>query len=139
MPSNRLTKIENLSHLRHLEELYLSHNGLTSMKGIEELVELKTLDISSNRIEKLQSLERLTKLVDFWANDNKLSDFEELNVLLNAPGLHTVYLERNPLAEDPNYETRVLLTLKDLKQLDALPVERVKEKLLTRRAEESSS
>lgn len=43
LQSNRITKLENLSHLIHLEELYISHNGLTSMQGVEKLVRVLIL------------------------------------------------------------------------------------------------
>ena len=42
--SNRILKIEGLSKLVNLEQLYLSHNGISEVEGLETLVsEFSTL------------------------------------------------------------------------------------------------
>ena len=38
LQSNRITKIEGLEKLTHLDQLYLSHNGITKVEGLETLV-----------------------------------------------------------------------------------------------------
>lgn len=55
-----------------------------------------------------------------------MEDFEDLTLLQRAENLQTVYLERNPLEGDPNYKTKVLSILRTLRQLDALPVESIR-------------
>lgn len=45
LPSNRLTKLEGLSSLVSLQELYVSHNGISTLEGLEALAELHTLDV----------------------------------------------------------------------------------------------
>lgn len=137
LQSNRITKIENLNHLSTLTELYLSHNGITVIEGLECLVSLSVLDLSANQIEVAQGLSTLVNLVEFWANDNKLADLDALAAeLAGASGLETVYLEGNPLAKEPNYEERALAALpSNLSQLDALPVEQVRQQIAKKEAE----
>ena len=38
LQSNRITQIEGLEKLTHLDQLYLSHNGVTKIEGLETLV-----------------------------------------------------------------------------------------------------
>lgn len=119
LQSNRITEITGIDHLIHLEELYLSHNGIKTMDGIENLRKLKILDLAENEIEHLCHLDLLTELTDVWINGNGLTQFDELKQLQNASNLETVYLECNPVAQEPEYETKVLELLPKLKQLDA--------------------
>ena len=41
--SNRILKLEGLSSLVSLEELYLSHNGISEIEGLDKLVSLKNI------------------------------------------------------------------------------------------------
>ena len=41
--SCRITKIENLGELIHLEELYLSHNGIERIENLDTLVSCNQL------------------------------------------------------------------------------------------------
>lgn len=52
-------------------------------------------------------------------NHNAISNWRDLNELLNAKGLKTVYLEGNPLQRDPQYRLKIKLTLPSLTQIDA--------------------
>ena len=119
LQSNRITEITGIEDLVHLEELYLSHNGIKNMDGIESLRKLQILDLADNQIEHLCHLNLLTELTDVWINGNRLTQFDELELLQNANNLETIYLERNPLSEEPEYERKVLEILPKLKQLDA--------------------
>jgi hypothetical protein len=64
--SNRLTKMEGLSTLTNLQELYLAHNGFDGITGLETLTALNTLDLSANRITTVSGLTSLTGLTDVW-------------------------------------------------------------------------
>ena len=52
-------------------------------------------------------------------NDNKLDNWKDLDQLKNATDLATVYFERNPIAKDPRYRSKVKLALPKLQQIDA--------------------
>lgn len=122
--SNRITKIENLSELINLEELYLSHNGLQKIEGLEANVKLTTLDVGGNRIEVIEGVDHLASLNEFWANDNQIASIVSLDAQLGpskCPELNTIYLEGNPAqrAEGSSYRTKVMLALPQISQIDA--------------------
>uniref|UniRef100_UPI0035901D9B protein phosphatase 1 regulatory subunit 7 isoform X2 n=1 Tax=Myxine glutinosa TaxID=7769 RepID=UPI0035901D9B len=119
LQSNRLTKIEGLRFLVNLQELYLSHNGIEIIEGLENNRKLTTLDIASNRIKKIENLNHLVHLQEFWMNDNLISNWNDLDELNNAKELQTIYLERNPLHQDPQYRRKIMLVLPWVQQIDA--------------------
>lgn len=55
----------------------------------------------------------------FQLNDNKVSEWNTVNNLANHPQLVTVYLERNPVANDSMYRKKLMLIAPSLKQIDA--------------------
>ena len=52
-------------------------------------------------------------------NGNKVSAWGDLSELSGAAGLKTVYLEANPIQQDPNYRRKIKLALPSLIQIDA--------------------
>jgi protein phosphatase 1 regulatory subunit 7 len=133
---NRLTKIQGLSHLTQLTELYLSENGIEQIEGLEALVNLRVLDLAANRIKKIENIAHLQQLEEFWANDNQIESFEELNALKVLPLLTIVFLDRNKLQDDLQYKRKVVLALPNLTQLDGFPV--MKSSLLIGTQQQSS-
>lgn len=124
---NRLTSINNLDDLSHLEELYLSDQGLTCLSGLEKLSSLTMLDVANNGIDRLPDLTHLACLEDLWCNDNQLADWSNVTESLSAiASLRTVYLENNPVhTEDRGaYRRKMLLAVPQLAQLDALMTRR---------------
>ncbi|XP_063867351.1 protein phosphatase 1 regulatory subunit 42-like [Scylla paramamosain] len=60
---NHLTRLINLRHLRHLQELYLQDNDITRLEGLRELCNLRRLLVSGNRVGVVEGLPRgLTEL-----------------------------------------------------------------------------
>ncbi|CAG0919528.1 unnamed protein product [Notodromas monacha] len=118
--SNRLRKVEGLERLRNLEQLYLSHNGIEVIENLEENLNLSTLDVANNLLTSLKNVSHLTKLEEFWCNDNQISDWNEVEQELKSmTQIATVYLERNPIANDPAYRRKLAMILPSLKQIDA--------------------
>ncbi|OCT81009.1 protein phosphatase 1 regulatory subunit 7 [Xenopus laevis] len=117
--SNRLTKIEGLQNLVNLRELYLSDNGIQVIEGLDNNNKLTTLDLASNRIKRIENIKHLTELQEFWMNDNLVENWSDLEELSGAPGLQTVYLERNPLQKDAQYRRKIMLALPSVRQIDA--------------------
>lgn len=137
LQSNRITKIENLDALVHLEELYLSENGLTKLEGLDKLSNLKVLDLSLNMIEKIENVKELKELQEFWFNGNNLSKWTDIEPLRDLPKLKCLYLEHNPIFYinnvkptligtlndnqkfNPDYRRKIIFSLPNLEQLDA--------------------
>ena len=125
LQSNRIVTIQGLEKLVHLEELYISNNGITRLEGLATLTCLQTLDVAANRIAKIENLASChDTLQEFWCNDNQIASFDDLSELTGARALQTVYLERNPVASHPQYRNIVYSTLRQLTQIDAIPVTR---------------
>jgi protein phosphatase 1 regulatory subunit 7 len=124
--SNRLTTIENLTTQRAtLEELYLSHNAVTTegasiATGLaQDFPNLTTLDLSRNRLTTTKPFGHLLGLDELWLSGNKIASFEDVKPIANLPSLDTIYLEYNPLQEDPLYRKRLAEMIPCLKQIDA--------------------
>ena len=95
-----ITQIENLSALKKLHTINLSHNKIRVIDGLEELIELKSLDLSHNLISKITDCEQLKALpaltnLDLKANqiddkDNVIPFFQEMQEIA------CLYLKGNP-------------------------------------------
>lgn len=84
--------------------------------------QLRVLDLAANKISRLQRLETLANIEELWMNSNQLSNFAELDTLKSCTKLQTLYLEHNPLAQDPQYVNKVRVAIAGITQLDALPI-----------------
>jgi protein phosphatase 1 regulatory subunit 7 len=53
-------------------------------------------------------------------NDNNISNWHDLQHLQSCTHIDTIYLERNPIAQDPMYRNKLRVSLPpSLKQIDA--------------------
>jgi protein phosphatase 1 regulatory subunit 7 len=123
--SNRLTTVENLSsQCDTLEELYLSHNAITTegasiASGLaQKFVNLSVLDLCRNRLATCQPFAHLMTLEELWLSGNEIASFDDVQPLATVP-LETIYLEYNPLQDDPLYRKKLAQTIPSLKQIDA--------------------
>ncbi|EEC46179.1 predicted protein, partial [Phaeodactylum tricornutum CCAP 1055/1] len=125
--SNRLTQVENLtSQTETLEELYLAHNGIATEgtilpSGLGQTFELlNVLDLSRNRLTQVNQLGHLKSLEELWLSGNKIATFDDVQNLSSlGESLQTVYLEYNPLQEDPLYRKKLAELIPSLSQIDA--------------------
>ncbi|KAF5377339.1 hypothetical protein D9757_008022 [Collybiopsis confluens] len=120
--SNRITVIEGLEGLSNLEELYLSHNGVKKLEGLDRNTKLRTLDVGNNFISAIENISHLTQMEELWMNGNQVPDLHALDPqLAHIPTLETLYLEGNPCHKNDasGYRRKIILALKQLKQIDA--------------------
>ncbi|GKY99910.1 hypothetical protein MPSEU_000944600 [Mayamaea pseudoterrestris] len=125
--SNRLEVIEGLTAVNDtLEELYLAHNGITvegasTPTGLQlTLPKLSVLDLCRNRLTNASPMAHLTSLDELWLSGNKIATFADVSCLSKlGQSLDTIYLEYNPLQEDPLYRKRIAELLPSLTQIDA--------------------
>jgi protein phosphatase 1 regulatory subunit 7 len=122
--SNRLTVVEGLE-TQHgiLEELYLAHNAITSDGAANGLVNLdfpnlNVLDLSRNRVTTTQPFAHLAALEELWLSGNQIATFDQVQPIAALP-LDTIYLEYNPIQDDPLYRKHLVETIPALKQIDA--------------------
>lgn len=64
----------------------------------------------------------LKNIEDLWMNDCKIANWKEIDILRDVPTLRTVYLERNPIYTDTMYRKKIMITLPQATQIDAIPV-----------------
>ncbi|KAK4373007.1 hypothetical protein RND71_008391 [Anisodus tanguticus] len=121
LQSNRLTSMIGFQECVALEELYLSHNGIAKMEGLSTLVNLRVLDVSANKLTEINDIENLTKLEDLWLNDNNIASLEGLAEAVSGARekLTTIYLERNPCAQSPNYTSTLRQIFPNVEQIDS--------------------
>lgn len=121
LQSNRLTSMAGLGECITLEEVYLSHNGIVEMEGLSTLINLRVLDVSANKLTTIKGIENLPRLEDLWLNDNQISSLESIAeaVAGSRDKLTTVYLERNPCANSPNYLTTLRQAFPHIEQIDS--------------------
>ncbi|KAL3368752.1 hypothetical protein AABB24_009534 [Solanum stoloniferum] len=121
LQSNRLTSMIGFQECVALEELYLSHNGIVKMEGLSTLVNLRVLDVSANKLTEINDIENLTKLEDLWLNDNNIASLEGLEEAVTGTRekLTTIYLERNPCAQSPNYVSTLRQIFPNIEQIDS--------------------
>lgn len=124
LQSNRVAKIEHLDafHMT-LEELYLAHNGITTegaAAGLSTLSfpVLSVVDLSRNRLTSTEPFKNIKSLDELWISGNKIASFDDV-VCIKDVHLDTIYLEYNPIQEDPMYRRKIAELLPGLKQIDA--------------------
>lgn len=123
--SNRLTTVENLTAQREtLEELYLSHNAITTegasiATGLaQDFSQLSVLDLCRNRLTTCHPFGHLKGLEELWLSGNEIATFDDVQPIATIQ-LETIYLEYNPLQEDPLYRKKLAQVIPSLKQIDA--------------------
>lgn len=126
LQSNRLESVENLtSQMDTLEELYLSHNGITTegaahATGLaQQFTALSVLDLSRNRLDSPAGFAHIATLDELWLSGNQIASFDQVQALSALPSLDTIYLEYNPLQQDPLYRKKLAAIIPCLKQIDA--------------------
>lgn len=87
-----------------------------------------TMDLAGNRITSIPAnLAPLLQLEDFWLNDNQVAHYADVEHLVPLAGLRTLYLERNPLAQDFEYRKKLEELLPGLDQIDATPTTKARQ------------
>lgn len=125
LQNNSIFQITNdsLKCLTNLEELYLSSNNLTLLDGLESQAKsLKILDLGNNSISDLSYLSsfQFSSLEEIWLNNNLISSFDQLKGLKQMmPKLRCIYLENNPISQNPRYIAIVKEFLPQVSQIDA--------------------
>jgi protein phosphatase 1 regulatory subunit 7 len=126
LQSNRLEVVENLtSQIDCLEEIYLAHNGITTEGAshptglAQDFKVLSVVDLGRNRLTSANSFAHITTLDELWLSGNKIATFDDIQALSALPSLDTIYLEYNPLQEDPLYRKKIHEVMPCLKQIDA--------------------
>jgi protein phosphatase 1 regulatory subunit 7 len=93
---------------------------LEKIEGLDKNFRLRIICVSNNRLTSLEgSLANLKFLEVLFLNDNKLRNLEKnLQLIKNLTYLKNLNLFGNPLAEEPEYRSRVICAIPSLEILD---------------------
>ncbi|XP_063965082.1 leucine-rich repeat-containing protein 46-like [Lytechinus pictus] len=110
-----ITEIDNLEMLGPVTNLYLQQNSIEKIENLECLTSVQFLTLAGNKINKIENLKILDTLKLLDLSDNKITDLTEDEL---PKSLVFLDLRNNPCTALPDYRTRLLAALPNLKQLD---------------------
>ena len=119
LDNNGITKIENLGHLTHLVWLDLSFNKITKIENLEALTQLEDLSLFANQIREIEGLDALHALTCLSLGKNSFESMDEIPKLHKFKTLRMLTLSGNKICNHPNYKSRILAYVRNLKFLDA--------------------
>ncbi|KAA8534915.1 hypothetical protein F0562_029869 [Nyssa sinensis] len=81
----------------------------------------RILDVAANKLTEITGVGNLPQLEDLWLNDNQIISLEAIAeaVAGSKEKLTTIYLERNPCANSPNYSTTLRQIFPNIQQIDS--------------------
>ncbi len=100
---NCISVIENIGHLKHLQELSLSGNRIKKIRGLDGLVCLRGVDLYGNEIEKIEGLNGLVNLRSIRLCLNRISDMKGLEYI-GSNKIEDLMLNDNYITEIQNIE-----------------------------------
>eukprot|EP00127_Corallochytrium_limacisporum_P002275 Clim_evm63s109 gene=Clim_evmTU63s109 len=116
---NNLTSITGLSKLKKLSKLSLTNNQLSEIPDLKANVDLTEVRLRGNKIKNIgDKLITLGKLRILDLGVNGIKGLAELDSLKGLDELRYLILEKNPVAEHPDFESRVQELLPKLVSLD---------------------
>lgn len=117
--SNKITKIENISHLADLRVLNLANNLITSVENLAGLNSLTEINLRRNLIEYAHGLNQCPKLQRVFLSSNKIERFENIRLLEEIPCLLDLALDGNPISKDIcKYYKTIIEKCSNLKTID---------------------
>lgn len=114
-------KIKSLEHLNvpSLRNLYIGYNAINSLNGISRMNALETLYLRKNNIADLTGLEEtISDLKYINLRENRIESIAEIMKLQCLPSLKILSLTDNPVCNEDDFRTEVLVTLLGLDKLN---------------------
>ncbi|XP_021344907.1 leucine-rich repeat-containing protein 9-like [Mizuhopecten yessoensis] len=122
----QIQKIEGLSCLTNLKELWISETEVKRIESIGALKKLQKLYLFCNKISKIENLDHLVDLEVLWLNSNSIVHIENLSSLCKLRELNLAQncitkightLDANQSVEDLNLSGNSISSLRDLTHL----------------------
>ena len=120
LSNRKITKLINFEQFENLEALWLNHNKMEKIENLDTNFRLKILCLGHNRLTTLKGSLHVMKFVRvLFLNNNKLRNLDKtLSIMKNLSFLENLNLNGNPVAEEPEYRSRVIFFIPTLEILD---------------------
>lgn len=115
-----ISKIENLDCCQYLTDLNLAENNIRKIENLHALVNLVNLNLTGNAIREIprEEIEPLQQLKSFKLSRNKIKDLKELGNLAVLNKLESVWVFRNPVAENVDFNLFLVYNVPNLTTID---------------------
>lgn len=115
----------NFERFKNLSVLWLNNNKLKDLSGLDHNFRIRSLYCHCNQLRFLgNSLDKFLSLNNLTLNDNHIDNMEDvLNSLRGMKYLESLDLYNNPVAQEDNYRTRIIVELPSLQVLDKKPID----------------
>lgn len=110
---------DNFSHFTNLEIIWFNGNRLARLEHLESNFRIKEVNIQDNRIVSLHGLKSLKFLRVLCASNNQIQNLDkQLALLARFSFLKKLDLFGNPIAQEPDYRSRVIYHVPQVEILD---------------------
>lgn len=119
-----ISKIENLDSCQYLTDLNLAENSIRKIENLKFLVNLVNLNLTGNAIREIprDEIEPLQQLKSCKLSRNKIKDLKELGNLAVLGKLESVWVFRNPVADNPDFNLYLVYHVPNLTSIDGSAV-----------------
>ena len=116
--SNKISRIENISHLTELRVLNLANNLIKVVDNLNGLISLTELNLRRNVIDQVTGLNHCPRLQRTFLSNNKLAEFAHIACLKDCSQMQELAIDGNLVANKKGYIEFCLTSCPNLKQLD---------------------
>ena len=113
-----LSKCPKYSNISDIKKLNLWGQDIEDISIISQMKKLTVLSLSSNKISNLSPLSQCLDLRELYLRNNNIHSFYEISHLKNLTKLKILWLEGNPICEDPFYSQKILKILPQISDFD---------------------
>ena len=113
-----LSKHPKCTDIYTIKKLNIWGEDIEDISIISKMKKLTILSLSSNNISDLSPLESCINLRELYLRNNNISSFQEITHLKNLLKLKILWLEGNPISDDPFYRYKVLQILPQVSIFD---------------------
>ena len=112
------SKNPKCSDIYKIQKLNICGEDIEDISIISKMKNLTILSLSSNNISDLSPLESCINLRELYLRKNNISSFQEITHLKNLLKLKILWLEGNPISNDPFYRYKVFRILPQVSIFD---------------------
>lgn len=120
-PELILMKLKH-SNIQSITNLNLWGSDLDDISLLAQMPMLEIVSLSVNKIRSLKPFLNHQHLKQLSLRKNLICDFGEVKYLSTCPNLSILWLNENPISDNPNYRSAVIKLIPSLVKLDDIPI-----------------